>query len=136
MAAVDDDVQKGGFTFVWTIQNFSYCVETSLESPIFKMSEKEYDEWCLVLYPKGIDDSDTIALNLCLKIKAFRVKKEVSFELSICTPMGIYKQEEGHKNVFERYVCSFGFNSTIRQKDLKIYKSCVYIDSVTVRCRI
>lgn len=58
---------KSGAIFIWKIENYSHCIQKTgepLGSPIFTSKTLEQTRWRLWLYPKGMVDKDSTALEL------------------------------------------------------------------------
>lgn len=64
----DEEFDSVGFTFIWKIENFSYCLEkkdSCIKSPNFVMiSSVGETAWHLQIYPRGKGDYDFIGYNL------------------------------------------------------------------------
>ncbi|XP_038959861.1 TD and POZ domain-containing protein 2-like [Rattus norvegicus] len=60
-------VQK--FCYKWTISNFSFWMEGIWEiitSPVFSLETNEEVQWCLTIYPNGVDEESKDYLSVCL----------------------------------------------------------------------
>lgn len=75
------------FSYMWTINNFSYCREEmgeTLKSSMFSAGENDKMKWCLRVNPKGLDEESKDYLSLYLLLLACN-KSEVraKFKFSI-----------------------------------------------------
>ncbi|XP_032752880.1 TD and POZ domain-containing protein 1-like [Rattus rattus] len=60
-------VQK--FCYKWTITNFSFCMDGIYEiitNPVFSLEANEEVQWCLRIYPNGVDEESKDYLSVCL----------------------------------------------------------------------
>ncbi|XP_021044747.1 TD and POZ domain-containing protein 5-like, partial [Mus pahari] len=59
------------FCYVWTISNFSLCMEgisRRITSPVFSLEANDEVTWCLRLHPKGVDEVSEYYLSVFLEL--------------------------------------------------------------------
>ncbi|CAG0901627.1 unnamed protein product [Darwinula stevensoni] len=84
---IDDDVKVVKFSYMWTINNFSFCREEMgevLKSSTFSAGSNDKLKWCLRVNPKGLDEESKDYLSLYLLLVSCN-KSEVraKFKFSI-----------------------------------------------------
>lgn len=133
------DNEAGGFAFVWSIHNFSYCVQQeseSLRSPYFAVESIKDKSWYLELYPRGNDAPGFISLYLQRPYMASNVK----FVLSVQVSNGLFEKigeptietDKGKKT----YQHQQGYRFFLSLKKLKGPDSYRNKDNLTLRCRM
>lgn len=79
---MDDTGEEGGFSFIWTIQNYNFCFRKSKDhfyaSPTFVLNDASDEKWCFNLYPERYFCHDSIGLAL-KKITGTKVSTSGSF---------------------------------------------------------
>lgn len=135
---LEDDKGTGGFSFIWTIQNFSYCLQQngeSLLSPSFAVDALGKDKWCISLYPRGSNLHKDM-LSVYLRRIAFKhFPLEVNFVISIRTIKGTFKKFEVSKDIFAE-ISGHGVPNFLTLAQL--FEKGVYLenDALTVQCRM
>ncbi|XP_038959269.1 TD and POZ domain-containing protein 2-like [Rattus norvegicus] len=62
-------VQK--FCYEWTISNFSFCMDgirENITSPVFSLEGNEEVQWCLRIFPNGVDEESKDYLSVSLRL--------------------------------------------------------------------
>ncbi|KAG8190645.1 hypothetical protein JTE90_002600 [Oedothorax gibbosus] len=136
----EETEEKRCLTYIWKIQNFSYCIEQqwdALESPPFSICASNEPEWKIRLYPRGEEDTHHIALYLQkLSDSLFECDLELSFLDSNGASLCEWEEES----------CTFGSGhdvvkgtSVFASRDEICYaKKGTFLpdDTLTVCCRI
>ena len=88
------NILQYGFSFNWTINNFSFCREEmgeALKSSSFSANANDKLKWCLRLNPKGLDEESKDYLSLYLLLVAAPSSKcetRAKFKFSILNAKG------------------------------------------------
>ncbi|GBN19517.1 hypothetical protein AVEN_62217-1, partial [Araneus ventricosus] len=125
------------FTFIWFIQNYSYCWHDEceeLESPTFFAEMMQQTSWNLLLYPRGNGDPDFISLFLkrCDDYNGPE-KIALNFELSILDAEG--RDLESNKIDFEfQKGASYGLSDFFERPDNNLVGRAFTSDILRVCC--
>lgn len=135
---LEDENGTEGFSFIWTIQNFSYCLQQhgeSLPSPYFVVDTLGQTEWRLKLYPKGELNPTTIRIDLTYSAASKQRPIEINYVLSIRSINGAFKKFLARKYIF---ATAKGYGSPCSLTPAQLFKRGVYLDNdtLTVQCRM
>lgn len=143
MALTDD--HNNGFSFFWTIRNFSYCVKKTgqyLESPAFSTFHNR-DTFILNLFPRGKDINDNDSVVFSLGMLPRLPTKIVDCQLSIRTLSGSFKKITDTPTTITFLGRSLGIVkseplSSLRRQEVYKNGTDAYLvnDALTIRCRI
>ncbi|CAL1294597.1 unnamed protein product [Larinioides sclopetarius] len=130
------------FTFIWKIENVSYCLERKKEalySPEFVVDSINETKWCLGLYPRGTDDENYIGFHLFRDSDSNDVvRKEIRFELAFINNNGsVLKSWHAIDYDFRKSV-GYGFLDFAEREEVFNTRRSKFLpqDTLTARCRI
>ncbi|GIY79253.1 TD and POZ domain-containing protein 5 [Caerostris extrusa] len=134
--------ETGGFTIVWKIKNFEYCLQKNrepLKSPSFTVNHFAETKWHLLLYPGGVEDDTDIGFYLYREeSKGAPEDITIDFELSIISEGESFtKIVDVQDHVFsDRH--GYGISSFITRDGLFQDNRDILLpdDTFTVRCRM
>ncbi|CAL1297510.1 unnamed protein product [Larinioides sclopetarius] len=108
------DDERVEYSFVWLIENFSYCWhKEKLTSPVFYAFELEDTSWRMVLYPRGERDKDYISFYLFRNTEVngpenvslnYKLSGPAELGSSIRSEEGNYTFTKGHGREWPRFV--------------------------------
>ncbi|KAG8196905.1 hypothetical protein JTE90_027610 [Oedothorax gibbosus] len=134
----EETEEKRCLTYIWKIQNFSYCIEQqgdALESPPFSICASNEPDWKIRLYPRGEEDTHHIALYLQkLSDSLFECDLELSFLASNGASLCEWEEES-----CTFLLCSSSGTSVFASRDeICDTKKGTFLpdDTLTVCCRI
>ncbi|GBO17561.1 Speckle-type POZ protein [Araneus ventricosus] len=126
------------FTFMWFIENYSYCWHErgkQIVSPIFYVEVMQQTSWNLGLYPRGSTNEDFISLYLN-RISSWNRSEKIAlnYELSLLDAKGkVAETVEIKEYEFKKGV---GYGSTLFVKRDKIKEKFLAQDVLKVCCRM
>ncbi|CAL1294607.1 unnamed protein product [Larinioides sclopetarius] len=135
--------EKKCFTFIWKIENASYCKQKKQEaiiSPLVEVDDLEKTKWTLWLFPRG----DAHGYNFIYYLKreedsncasSIKIKYELSIiakdEMAELESSGVVEKEfsKGKGSGCDKY---------LKREDVFLTKRSIYLpqDTLTVRCRM
>ncbi|CAL1294605.1 unnamed protein product [Larinioides sclopetarius] len=130
------------FTFLWKLENASFCLEKEgekIKSPTFEVNAIEKTKWNLSVYPREGKDGDHIECYLSRKSDSkgadpIEIRYELAFianDGSVYAPLGIPKA-----NFLKG--AGFGFSKFRKREDVFTAKRSSFLpqDIIRARCRI
>ncbi|GBN94250.1 TD and POZ domain-containing protein 3 [Araneus ventricosus] len=137
-----DECCRKCFTFIWKLENASYCwqkIGERIESPSFILDSIEETKWKLRLYPRGQDWSNEIGFYLVREADSKGADNiEIEYDLSFLAQDGTSLESRSPmiRNFFRKY--GFGFNSFATREDVFGARRSAFLrdDTLTARCRI
>ncbi|GBN30955.1 BTB and MATH domain-containing protein 43 [Araneus ventricosus] len=131
--------ENEGFTVIWKIKNFTYCLQKKLEplsSPSFVVNSFSSTRWNLLLYPRGVEDDKDVSFYLHRKNDGPE-KISLDYELSIISAEGIPTACVEVKDHSFTVHHGFGASEFISRKDIEKDRDVLLPDDIlTVRCRM
>ncbi|GBO16393.1 Speckle-type POZ protein [Araneus ventricosus] len=138
--AREDDVKRKCFTFIWKLENASYCWQSNLEciaSPSFTVDEIQETNWKLGLRPSI--ERDNIGFFLQRQVdnksaESVAIDCELAFLASDGTALHALKR----KSVEIRKCGVTGSFEFVSRKEVFVVRRSVFLpqDTLTVRCRM
>ncbi|GBN78865.1 Protein roadkill [Araneus ventricosus] len=139
--ASEDDSKRKCFTFIWKLENASYCCWQSgsqcIESPLFTVDEIHETNWKLGLYPSN--ERDNIGFWLQRQadnngVESIAIDYEVAFLSSDATALHAFKK----KSEVIRKGNSTGSSEFVSRNEVLFARRSVYLpqNTLTVRCRM
>ncbi|KAG8179971.1 hypothetical protein JTE90_016304 [Oedothorax gibbosus] len=135
---MDQASEDYGFTFVWKIHNYSYCVQKVGEylcSPDFSVNNCE---WNVNLFPRGTEETPD-CIGIALYKSASEIPMKMHLVLSISTDAGPLKETGILKYSFEACSTVTGTEvESLKVPVIHIRENIMYCnkDTVTVKCKI
>lgn len=129
--------ENGGFSFIWTIKNLSFCNPQggSIESPDFVAKTAGGMRWCLRLFPKGSYEAGSMTFFLCLMSNPKKSSFTVNYALSIGVANGSFKKIRDKE--FNSNGSTYqGFSCFLTLHELSKNRTLIEDDILTLRCRI
>ncbi|GFY44515.1 TD and POZ domain-containing protein 3 [Trichonephila inaurata madagascariensis] len=140
MASKNDGI-KECVTFLWNIENFSYCWQNKKEriwSPNFTSDCMEDTEWSLNLYPRGNRDENYIAFYLQRHSSSKLDNLEIECELAFLAEDGsVLEKAKGGKEAFD--ACDWFGSDTFAEREVVLKAkrdSFLPGDTLRAHCRI
>ncbi|GBM70060.1 TD and POZ domain-containing protein 4 [Araneus ventricosus] len=134
---------KKEYSFLWFIENYSYCgrnLKEKLVSPEFMPEGQEGTSWSILLHPGYLKDKRGELNSVYLKRSAHDAGPEsfsLKLEISVITENGstLYSEECEHKF---RKGAKRGFHPLLDMDELYVRKNTEYLprDTLGVRCRM
>ncbi|GBN88851.1 hypothetical protein AVEN_176736-1 [Araneus ventricosus] len=142
MTGIKND--KRCFTFTWTLENASYCLQKKgekIESPVFVVDEIHKTKWKLWLYPRGESNGNFIG---CFLHREFASEGEdsveIKYELAFIGESGLVPT---FKSLIQHSFSKiggrdYGYPKFVKREDVFILKRSTFLpkDTLTARCRI
>ncbi|GBO25321.1 Speckle-type POZ protein [Araneus ventricosus] len=138
--ATENDSKRKCFTFIWKLENASYCWQRRTEciqSPSFTVDEIHETNWKLGLYPSI--GRDNIGFWLQRQSDNNGVESvAIDCELAFLSSDGTALREFKRKNEEIRKAKGFGSFESVSRKEVFFARRSVYLpqDTLTVRCRM
>ncbi|XP_055953411.1 speckle-type POZ protein B-like [Argiope bruennichi] len=140
--ACGDENSKKCFTFIWKLENASYCWQKTgerIESPSFVLDSIEETKWKLRLYPRGQERSNEIGFYLVREADSKGADNiEIQYDLSFLAQDGTVLETRipMTRTFFKKY--GFGFYSFAMREDVFVARRSAFLpqDTLTARCRI
>ncbi|CAL1282224.1 unnamed protein product [Larinioides sclopetarius] len=140
--ACKDECCRKCFTFIWKLENASYCWQKTgerIESPAFILDSIDETKWKLRLYPRGQDWSNEIGFYLVRDADSKGSDSiEIEYDLSFLAQDGTILESRSPmiRSFLRKY--GFGFNSFAMREDVFGARRSAFLphDTLTARCRI
>ncbi|GFU17356.1 TD and POZ domain-containing protein 3 [Nephila pilipes] len=135
-------------TFLWNIENFSYCWQNGnerLSSPEFIVESPENSKWQLMLYPKGREDKNFICYDLHSRLLndtrdlKYNWSFEVECEIAILAENGSVLKIKGRERTELNYKkVLLEFKNFADLEDVLMAKREAFLsgDTLRTRCRL
>ncbi|GBM11967.1 Speckle-type POZ protein B [Araneus ventricosus] len=134
--------EKKCFTFIWKIENASYCLQKKgepIKSPAFEVDDFEETKWKLWLYPRGHDRGNYVRFYLCREQDSKEASGiKIRFKLAFL--------EKGDSVLQSSHVAEhefskdqgYGCRKFLKIQDLFLTQRSIYLpqDTLTACCRM
>ncbi|GFS29510.1 speckle-type POZ protein-like B [Nephila pilipes] len=128
-------------TFIWDIENYSYCWQKRgeyIESPVFSVDSMDNASWILEMYPRGKKDENFISYFLHGNCTRGTKILQLEWDLGILEKDDSVLQLRNRERIYFLNGDNWSPEASVRREDVTIFKRESFLsrDTLRSRCRM